>query len=156
MICKKIESLWFSLPGGQNKIWSDRIFANKPNFFGQNTLQRIGKNQIPSYRTPPLLSLCSMCYETFFPRFLSRHLKKLRNIIASWKKYIFYHFDYFPGCSAHFWPLESPKMRQCPYLNNRWSYEVLWPLILSRTSMFLTYFILTSKMSRSSPKTKKW
>ena len=33
---------------------------------------------------------CTVDYETFFLKFLSGHLKKLRNIITCWKKDIFF------------------------------------------------------------------
>ena len=85
------------------------------------------------------LTLSRVC--TFSLKFFSGHLKKLQNIIICWKKYISYHFDYFPGCSAPFWLLRSLKMRKCPYLSNRWSYEVLRPSFSREHACLYTCFI---------------
>ena len=104
------------------------------------------------------LSVSRVCtMRLFFLNFLADSLKSHQISLPVGKRH-FFHFDYFSGCSTHFWPLNSPKTRKCPNLSNRCSYEVLWPLILTGTWMFLYVFHTdhTLKINRSAPKSQKW
>ena len=85
-----------------------------------------------------IIRVCTM--RPFFLNFLADTLKSCEMSLTVGKNTFFIISIIFQVAPPIFWALKSPKMRKYPYLNNRWSYEVLWPLILTGTCMFLTTF----------------
>ena len=120
-------------------------------------MKQPGLYLLVDYQSPFHLILSRVCtMRPFFLNFLVDTLKSCEISLPIGKKSFFIISNIFQVAPPIFWPLKSPKLRKCPYLSNLWSFEVLWPLILTGTCMFLYVFHTndTSKTNGSAPKSQ--